>query len=147
MYENNCSHLPAIFTAGPVVPFSFALPSRKRRKIRNSGFGFFCYYLMSTTLPAFPLLLSHHPIAPSPLPPKKKEKQGRLKIAINRQAIADIWTKIYRNLPRVVFYPPYFLADLGHMTKMFITPIYGKTLQNLLLKNQCADCNKNWYVA
>ena len=35
----------------------------------------------------------------------------------------------------------------GHMTKMAATPIYGKTLKNLLLQNQKADDLGTWYVA
>ena len=35
----------------------------------------------------------------------------------------------------------------GHMTKMAATPIYVKTLKNLLLQNRRADFHKTWYVA
>ena len=34
----------------------------------------------------------------------------------------------------------------GHMTNMADTPIYGKTLQNILLQNQKADDLGTWYV-
>ena len=37
--------------------------------------------------------------------------------------------------------------DVGHMTKMATMPIYGKTLQNLLLRNWRADFHETWYVA
>ena len=36
---------------------------------------------------------------------------------------------------------------LGHMTKMADMPIYGKTLQNLLLWNRRADFHETWYIA
>ena len=36
---------------------------------------------------------------------------------------------------------------LGHMTKMAAMPIYGKTLKNLLLRNQEADDLDTWYAA
>ena len=35
----------------------------------------------------------------------------------------------------------------GHMTKLAATPIYGKTLKNLLLQYQRADFHETWYVA
>ena len=35
----------------------------------------------------------------------------------------------------------------GHMTKMAAMPIYGKTLKNLLLRNQTADDLGGWYAA
>ena len=47
---------------------------------------------------------------------------GKIKNSIYCLAIADIWIEEERNVPAVVFY----LADLGHMTKMAATPIYGK---------------------
>ena len=38
--------------------------------------------------------------------------------------------------------------DLGHMTKMAATPIFGKkTLKNLLLQNLWANFHLTWYVA
>ena len=41
----------------------------------------------------------------------------------------------------------YVLADLGHMTKMAATAIYGKNPPKLLfIQNQWADCNEIWYV-
>ena len=43
-------------------------------------------------------------------------------------------TKIYINGP-------------GHMTKMAARPIYGKTLKNLLLKNQKSYDLETWHVA
>ena len=43
----------------------------------------------------------------------------------------------------VKVYAKYF----GHMTKMAVTSIYGKTLKNLLLQNQRADDLGTWYVA
>ena len=39
------------------------------------------------------------------------------------------------------------LYDAGHMTKMAAMLIYGKTLQNLLHRNQHVDFNETWYVA
>ena len=35
----------------------------------------------------------------------------------------------------------------GHMKKMAAMPIYGKTLKNLLLRNQKADDLETWYAA
>ena len=35
----------------------------------------------------------------------------------------------------------------GHITKMTVMSVYGKTLKNLLLKNHWADCLETWYVA
>ena len=35
----------------------------------------------------------------------------------------------------------------GHMTKMAAMLIYGKTLKNLLLRNQNADDIETWYAA
>ena len=35
----------------------------------------------------------------------------------------------------------------GHMTKMAAMPLYGKTLKNLLLRNQKADDLETWYAA
>ena len=39
------------------------------------------------------------------------------------------------------------LYDLGHMINMATLPIYGKTLQNLFLRNRRADIHETWYVA
>ena len=46
----------------------------------------------------------------------------------------DKRTKVYSNGP-------------GHMTKMVTMPIYGKTLNNLLLLNRKADDLEIWYAA
>ena len=35
----------------------------------------------------------------------------------------------------------------GHMTKMVAMPIYGKTLNNILLPNKNSDDVETWYVA
>ena len=35
----------------------------------------------------------------------------------------------------------------GHMTKMAVTPIYGKNLKKFLLRNQKADDLQSWNVA
>ena len=40
-----------------------------------------------------------------------------------------------------------YINGRGHMTKMAAMPIYGKTLQNLLLQNRWADFHETWYVA
>ena len=37
--------------------------------------------------------------------------------------------------------------ELGHRTNMAAMPIYGKTLKNLLLKNQLTNDLETWYVA
>ena len=50
----------------------------------------------------------------------------------------QIWPKSYLALCRY---------DAGHMTKMATMSIYGKILQNLLLRNQQADFHETWYVA
>ena len=39
--------------------------------------------------------------------------------------------KFHGNVPEVVFYQSYILANLGHMTKMASTPIYGKNLSKI----------------
>ena len=37
--------------------------------------------------------------------------------------------------------------DVGHMTKMAATPMYGKKpFKNLLLRNQWTDFHETWYV-
>ena len=38
-----------------------------------------------------------------------------------------------------------YMNELGHMTKMTATPIYGKTFERLLLWNHLADCHGTWY--
>ena len=40
-----------------------------------------------------------------------------------------------------------YLNGPGHMTKMAAMPIYGKTLKNLLLKNQKSYDLETWHVA
>ena len=35
----------------------------------------------------------------------------------------------------------------GHMTKLAVMPIHGKTLKNLLLQNQKTDDLETWYAA
>ena len=39
-----------------------------------------------------------------------------------------------------------FSWELGHMIKMIAMPIYGKTFENLILRNRMADDLKTWYV-
>ena len=55
------------------------------------------------------------------------------KMAFTANLLQIFGQKFYRNI----------LDDLGHMTKMAAAPIYGKkTLKNLFLQNQWADCNE-----
>ena len=49
-------------------------------------------------------------------------------------AMCDVGMKIYSNIP-------------GHIIKMASMSIYGKNLQNLLLRNQEADDVETWYTA
>ena len=40
-----------------------------------------------------------------------------------------------------------YINELGHITKMAATPIYGKNFKNLLIQNKCSDDLETWYVA
>ena len=40
-----------------------------------------------------------------------------------------------------------YLPDSGHMTKMVVMLIYGKTFKKSSTRNQLADIHETWYVA
>ena len=62
------------------------------------------------------------------------ETTGSIEAKFHMEPPWDGGTKVYSNGP-------------GLMTKLAAMPIYGKTLKNLILRNQMANDLETWYAA